>query len=62
VSDEDYIRRSVRRRVGLAALRRIRRLVDEDARREAANRRWARPVAMLLAVAALLAIAWIAVA
>ncbi len=60
MTDDDYIRKSVQRRAAFAALRQIRRLVDEDTRREAANRRWAAPIGTALALAAITAVVWIA--
>lgn len=52
--------RAVRRTVGLAALRRIRQIVDADIARERAAARLARWLAPLLALAALAVVAWIA--
>jgi hypothetical protein len=51
VSD-DYVDRMARRRVGLDALRRLRRLVDAERAREAGNARLARHLALALAVLA----------
>lgn len=51
MSDE-YVDRMVRRRVGLDALRRLRRLVDAERAREAGNARLAQRLALLLAVLA----------
>lgn len=51
MSDE-YVDRMVRRRVGLDALRRLRRLVDVERAREAGNARLAQRLAFLLAVLA----------
>jgi hypothetical protein len=42
VSEDPEIRRAVRRTVGIAALKRIRRIVDADNALEADKRRWAR--------------------
>ncbi|MDP2111344.1 MAG: hypothetical protein Q8J94_10970 [Thiobacillus sp.] len=61
MSDDPEIRRAVRRTVGIAALRRIRRIVDADNALEAEKARWARRLALLLIAAALLALAWIAI-
>jgi hypothetical protein len=47
----------VRRTVGIAALKRIRRIVDADNALEADKRRWAR-FAMAFALADALALAW----
>lgn len=51
MSDE-YVDRMVRRRVGLAVLRRLRRLVDAERAREAQDVRLARRLALVLAVLA----------
>ncbi len=58
MSDDPEIRRAVRRTVGIAALRRIRRIVDADNALEADKRRWARRLAILFMLAALLVLAW----
>lgn len=58
MSDDPEIQRAVRRTVGIAALKRIRRIVDADNALEADKRRWARRLAMLFALAAVLALAW----
>lgn len=50
---------AVRRTVGIAALRRLRRLVDAEMAADAAAARWARRLSWILAVAAVLAVAWI---
>ncbi|MDK9724200.1 MAG: hypothetical protein OEL88_04870 [Sterolibacteriaceae bacterium MAG5] len=50
---------AVRRTVGIAALRRLRRMVDAEAAADAASARWARRLSWILAVAAVLAVAWI---
>jgi len=60
-SDDPEIRRAVRRTVGIAALRRIRRLVDADNALEAEKARWARRIGILLLAAAIAAVAWIAI-
>jgi len=61
MSDDPEIRRAVRRTVGVAALRRIRRLVDADNALEAEKARWARRIGILLLAAAIAAVAWIAI-
>jgi hypothetical protein len=61
VSDDPEIQRTVRRTVGIAALRRIRRIVDADNELEAGKQRWARRLSILLILAAVLALAWIAI-
>ncbi|MCM2307903.1 MAG: hypothetical protein NDI91_10630 [Sulfuritalea sp.] len=58
MSDDEKIRRAVRRTVGIAALKRIRRIVDADDALEAAKRRWARRLGILFLLAAILALAW----
>lgn len=58
MNDDPEIRRAVRRTVGIAALKRIRRIVDADNALEADKQRWARRLAMLFALAAVLALAW----
>lgn len=45
MSDE-YVDRMVRRRIGLVALRRLRRLVDAERARDADNARWARRIVL----------------
>ena len=60
-ADDPRIRSAVRRVVGIAALRRIRRLVDADAAHEAAKRVWARRIGVGLGLAVLLAVAWLVV-
>jgi hypothetical protein len=60
--NKEYVERAVRRRVGLEALRRLRRLVDADRESEADNARWSRrllPVFVMLAGLAVLSI-WLA--
>jgi hypothetical protein len=61
VSEDPEIQRAVRRAVGIAALRRIRRIVDADNALEAGKERWARRAAILLLVAAVAAVAWIVI-
>jgi hypothetical protein len=61
VSDDPEIQRAVRRTVGLAALRRIRRIVDADNALEADKQRWAWRLSIFLILAAVLALAWIAI-
>ncbi|KAF0162828.1 MAG: hypothetical protein FD157_3602 [Rhodocyclaceae bacterium] len=61
MSDDPEIQRAVRRTVGIAALRRIRRIVDADNELEAGKQRWARRLSILLILAAVLALAWIAI-
>lgn len=50
---------AVRRTVGIAALRRLRRMVEAEAAADAASARWARRLSWILAAAAVLAVAWI---
>ncbi len=61
MSDDPEIQRAVRRTVGIAALRRIRRIVDADNELEAGKQRWARRLSIFLILAAVLALAWIAI-
>ena len=61
MSDDPEIQRAVRRTVGIAALRRIRRIVDADNALEASKQRWARWLSIFLILAAVLALAWIAI-
>lgn len=61
MSEDPEIRRAVRRTVGIAALRRIRRIVDADNQLEADKSRWARRLSILLIVATVAAVAWIAI-
>jgi len=62
MSDDPEIQRAVRRTVGIAALRRLRRIVDAENALEAEKARWSRRltiVFVVLAACALLALAWI---
>ena len=59
MNDDPEIQRAVRRTVGIAALRRLRRMVDADNALEAEKTRWARRLSILLLLAAALALAWI---
>lgn len=61
MSDDEKLQRAVRRTVGIAALRRIRRIVDADNELEAGKQRWARRLSIFLLLAAVLALAWIAI-
>ena len=61
MTDDPKIERNVRRTVGIAALRRIRRIVDADNELEADKQRWARRLSIFFLLAALLALAWIAI-
>ena len=61
MSDDPEIQRAVHRTVGIAALRRIRRIVDADNALEAAKQRWTRRLSIFLILAAVLALAWIAI-
>jgi hypothetical protein len=58
VSHDPEIERNVRRTVGIAALKRIRRIVDADNQLEAGKQRWARRLGIGLALAAALVLAW----
>jgi hypothetical protein len=61
VSEDEKIQRAVRRTVGIAALHRIRRIVDADNALEAGKQRWTRRLSILLIFAAVLALAWIVI-
>lgn len=58
MNDDPAIQRAVRRTVGIAALRRIRRIVDADNALEAGKARWARRLSALFLIAAALALGW----
>jgi hypothetical protein len=60
MSVDPDIERNVRRTVGIAAMRRIRRIVDADNELEAQKARLARRIALALLAAAALALAWFA--
>jgi hypothetical protein len=57
---EEYLERMTRRRIGLEALRRLRRLVDGERAKDAANVRWAPRLAWAALAAAILALAVLA--
>lgn len=57
INDPD-IERNVRRTVGIAALKRLRRIVDADNEIEAGKQRWARRLGIAFALAAGLVLAW----
>jgi len=61
MSQDPEIQRAVRRIVGIAALRRIRRIVDADNELEAGKQRWVRRLSIFLIIAAILALAWIVI-
>jgi len=61
MSQDPEIRRAVRRTVGIAALRRIRRIVDADNALEAGKQRWAWRLSIFFVLAAAIALAWIAI-
>ena len=58
MSNVPDIERNVRRTVGIAALKRIRRIVDADDTLEADKARWARRFGIAFALAAVLVLAW----
>jgi hypothetical protein len=60
MTNDPDIERNVRRTVGIAAMRRIRRIVDADNELEAQKARLARRIALALLGAAALALAWFA--
>ncbi|HEX8962380.1 MAG TPA: hypothetical protein VF801_05200 [Rhodocyclaceae bacterium] len=59
MNDPD-IEKAVRRGVGIAALRRLRRMVDAENAQGAADARWATRLSWLFALAAALLLAWLA--
>ena len=61
MNDDPQIQRAVRRTVGIAALRRLRRLVDAEQALETSNARWARRLSVFFILAAVLALAWIVI-
>ena len=61
MSKDPEIERNVRRTVGIAALRRIRRIVDADNALEAEKSRRVRRLALVFFAAAALVLAWIAI-
>ena len=61
MSADPEIQRAVRRTVGIAALRRIRRIVDADNELETSKQRWARWLSISFILAAVLVLAWIVI-
>ena len=61
MSDDPEIGRAVRRTVGIAALRRLRRMVDADSALEAEKTRWARRLSIFFVVVAVFVLAWIVI-
>jgi hypothetical protein len=61
MSADPEIQRAVRRTVGIAALRRIRRIVDADNELETSKQRWARRLSIFFILAAVLVLAWIVI-
>lgn len=59
MSDDPRIQRAVRRSVGIATLRRLRRMVDAEQALEADKQRWARRLSIMFLLVAALALAWI---
>jgi hypothetical protein len=59
MNDDEYIRESVRRRVGKVVLARLKRIAAEDERQQALNAAWARRLTGVLIVAAILALIWL---
>ena len=59
MNDDPEIQRAVRRTVGIAALRRLRRMVDADNALEAEKALWGRRLTIFFLLAAVLALAWI---
>jgi hypothetical protein len=58
MNDDPDIERNVRRTVGIAALKRIRRIVDADNELEAGKQRWARRLGIAFVLATALVLAW----
>jgi len=61
MNDDPEIQGAVRRTVGIAALRRLRRMVDADNALEADKARWVRRLSLLFAVAAAMVVTWIVI-
>jgi len=61
MSDDPEIQHAVRRTVGIAALRRLRRMVDADNALEAKKARWARRLSLLFILAAAMVVTWIVI-
>ncbi len=61
MSEDEKIERAVRRTVGIAALHRIRRIVDADNALEASKQKWARRLSVFLITIAVLTLAWIVI-
>lgn len=61
MSDDREIQRAVRHTVGIAALRRLRRIVDADNALEAQKALWARRLSIVFLLAAVLVLAWIVI-
>jgi len=61
VSDDPEIQRAVRRTVGIAALRRLRRIVDADNALEADKNWWARRLSIFFVLVAVVVLAWIVI-
>ena len=58
MKEDPEIQRAVRRTVGIAALRRLRRIVDADNALEAEKARWGSRLSIFFVLAAVLALAW----
>ena len=58
MNDDPEIQRAVRRTVGIAALRRLRRIVDDDNALEAEKALWGRRLSIFFLLVAVLALAW----
>jgi hypothetical protein len=57
--NDPEIDNAVRRSVGIAALRRLRRMVDAENAQDALQARWAKRLSWAFAVAAVLTLAWL---
>lgn len=58
-ADRVVIAQAVRRQVGIAALRKLRHLVDEDAAREQLKARWARRLGWTFAATGVVFLLWL---
>ncbi len=58
--DDPVVAHGVRRTVGIATLRRLHRMIDDEKHTEATDARFARRLGIACGVAALLTVAWMA--
>ncbi|HEX5392241.1 MAG TPA: hypothetical protein VFW68_03115 [Rhodocyclaceae bacterium] len=59
-SEDDPVQQAVRRQTGIAALRRLRKMVDDEVAQDRLHARWARRLGVVLVVAAIVAVVWLA--